>query len=152
MKLNKKQAEVKLAKLKKEESLLLKIIEDADKEKDIKLRIKGFDDILLIAKEKGYKYKPNKNDSIDEIAEKKIKLACLVVNEGWIPTKDKQRWFPYFSFSGSSGFDFPGTYCDYANVTAYGGFRLCLKDKETAIFMGKTFPHLYKDMYLNIEY
>jgi len=152
MKLNKKQAEVKLAKLKKEELSLLKIIEDADKEEDIKLRIKGFDDILLIAKEKGYKYKPNKNDSVDEIAEKKIKLACLVVNEGWIPTKDKQRWFPYFSFSGSSGFDFSGANYGNVNVYANGGFRLCLKDRETAIFMGKTFPHLYKDMYLNMEY
>lgn len=155
MKLTKKQAEAKLAKVRKEEESLLEIIKEIDeskKEKDIKSRIKGFDDILLIAKEKGYKYKPNKTDLIDEVAEKKIKLACLVVNEGWIPEKNKDRWYPYFSFSGSSGFDFSNTCYDYGNVYAYGGFRLCLKDRETAIFMGKTFPDLYKDMLLNTEY
>lgn len=152
MKITKKQAEAKLAKLKKEESNLLKIIEETEKSKDIKSRIKGFDDILLIAKEKGYKYKPNKTDSIDEIAEKKIKLACLVVNEGWIPTKDKERWFLYFSLSGSSGFVFSYAVCDYGIVGGFSGFRLCLKDRETAIFMGKTFPDLYKDMYMNTVY
>ncbi len=144
MKLNKKQAEVKLAKLKKEELSLLKIIEDADKEKDIKLRIKGFDDILLIAKEKGYKYKPNKNDSVDEIAEKKIKLACLVVNEGWIPTKDQRRWTPYFSCSGSSGFGFSSAVYDYDYVGANGGFRLCLKSEKLAKHSGVYFAPQYK--------
>ena len=81
-----------------------------------------------------------------------IFAIIFVLNEGWIPTKDQRRWTPYFSFSGSSGFVFSNALFDYDYVFVYCGFRLCLKDRETAIFMGKTFPHLYKDMYLNMEY
>ena len=65
--------------------------EEANKPKSILDNIKSFDDILAIAKEKGYKYSPNESDSKDEVAEKKIKLACLVVNEGWIPSKKVER-------------------------------------------------------------
>ena len=83
-----KKAQLLRDKIKKEE--------ESKKPKSILDSIKNFDDILKIAKKKGYKYKPSKDDSKDEAAEKKIKLACLVVNEGWIPTKSVQRWFPYF--------------------------------------------------------
>lgn len=124
--------------------------EEAKKPKSILDSIKNFDDILKIAKKKGYKYKPSKDDSKDEAAEKKIKLACLVVNEGWKPTKDVRRWYPYFSLS--SGFDFRGSVYDYAAASANGGFRLCLKDEKTADFMGKTFTGLYEIMYISTEY
>lgn len=102
--------------------------EDAKKPKSILDSIKNFDDILKIAKKKGYKYKPNKEDSKDEAAEKKIKLACLVVNDGWIPTKHVRRWCPYFSLD--SGFDFDRSYHAWSIAFASSGFRLCLKDEK----------------------
>ena len=137
-----KKAQLLRDKIKKEE--------ESKKPKSILDSIKNFDDILKIAKKKGYKYKPNKDDSKDEAAEKKIKLACLVVNEGWIPTKSVQRWFPYFSLS--SGFDFYRSFCGSTYAYTFCGFRLCLKDKKTADFMGQTFPDLYEEMYTSIEY
>ena len=68
-----KKAQLLRDKIKKEE--------ESKKPKSILDSIKNFDDILKIAKKKGYKYKPSKDDSKDEAAEKKIKLACLVVSK-----------------------------------------------------------------------
>lgn len=77
-----------------------------------------------------------------------VLAIVFVLNEGWIPTKDKKRWFPYFSFSGSSGFDFSNAGCGYGSVGANGGFRLCLKDEKTAKHAGIYFTPQYKKYYM----
>lgn len=73
-----------------------------------------------------------------------VYALVYVLNEGWIPTKDVKRWFPYFSFSGSSGFDFSFTYFGCDCVHASGGFRLRLKNEKLAKHSGVYFAPQFK--------
>jgi len=78
--------------------------------KDIKDRIKNFDDVL---NENGITKEDFENSckglELDEIAYRKAKLVCLAFNEGWKPNwnnSKEYKYSPWFKMDG--GFSYNG--------------------------------------------
>jgi hypothetical protein len=96
------------------------------------------------------------NDTIDEIAYKKLKAIVRALNEDWEPDWtdcDQIKYFNWF-YTASNG-ALAGFGCVYTNYAAFlanatFGSRFCFKDEKTAIYAGKQFRNLYFE-YLFIE-
>lgn len=121
-------------------------------QKDIKERIKTFDDVLdyhnLIAEDF---FNQCSNLSTDEIAYRKIKLIAEALNEGWTPdwsNGEWDKWYPWFDFNDSSSagrFSFYGSASQYLRSSV--GSRLCFKSKDLATYAGTQFLDIYKDFF-----
>jgi len=86
------------------------------------------------------------NDTIDEIAYKKLKVIIRAINQGWKPdfkNTDQKKYYPYFDLS--SVFRFGDTYSYYYHSGTLDGVRLCFESQEKAEYMGKTFVKLYEE-------
>jgi hypothetical protein len=120
--------------------------------KDVKDRIKCFDDVL---KENGisreYFEKSCKGLEADEIAYRMAKLVCLAFNEGWNPdwtNSNQYKYYPYFKMGSSSGVGFSYDGCDYWNAYSIVGSRLCFKSSDLAKYAGKLFEQeIYKPLF-----
>lgn len=119
-------------------------------QKDVKQRIKTFDDVLEelgIPKEKFSAQCEDLSD--DEIAYKAIKLIVKALNEGWTPDwndRSQYKYYPYFKMSSSSGgFAYDG-YGDWFTASTCGS-HLCFKSAELAKYAGTQFLELYKDFF-----
>lgn len=147
METTKEEALASLQRIEEEQKRLRKVIEGFDSVKSIK-DVKNFEDILEIAKSKGYKFRDKQEDEEEhEFVYRKLILICKVLNEGHFFKRGENRWYPYFSLS--CGFDFVGSGYAFGRVDADGGFRLCFKTKEISDFAGKTFTQEFRDFLTN---
>ncbi len=120
--------------------------------KDIRERIKSFDDVLKeVGILPGFKKEFEKSLeglSKDEKAYKRLKLVVSTLNEGWLPDwndSSQVKYYPVFDMRSSASGGF--SYDDYDGWNAHSsvGSRLCFKSKELAEYAGKTFTDIYKD-------
>ena len=122
-------------------------------QKDIKERIKTFDDVI---RELGDDPEEFKNaisimEEPDEIAYVKLKLIAKALNEGWTPdwsNGEWDKWYPWFKMDDSSS---AGRFSFYGSVSQYSasnvGSRLCFKSKDLATYAGTQFLDIYKDFF-----
>lgn len=85
------------------------------------------------------------------IANYKLIVIAEALNEGWKPNwqdSDEYKYYPWFDMSNPAGVGCSDTYgaASYANATF--GSRLCLKNRELAIYFGQTFTDLFNDSLL----
>ena len=122
-------------------------------QKDIKERIKTFDDVI---RELGDDPEEFKNaisimEEPDEIAYVKLKLIAKALNEGWTPdwsNGEWDKWYPWFKMDDSSS---AGRFSFDVSVNRYSlsvvGSRLCFKSKDLATYAGTQFLDIYKDFF-----
>lgn len=85
------------------------------------------------------------------IANYKLIIIAEALNEGWKPNwqdSDEYKYYPWFDMSNPAGVG-----CSYTNdpasyASANVGSRLCLKNRELAIYFGQTFTDLFNDSLL----
>lgn len=85
------------------------------------------------------------------IANYKLIIIAEALNEGWKPNwqdSDEYKYYPWFDMSNPAGVG-----CSYTGSAASGtsanfGSRLCLKNRELAIYFGQTFTDLFNDSLL----
>ena len=122
-------------------------------QKDIKERIKTFDDVI---RELGDDPEEFKNaisimEEPDEIAYVKLKLIAKALNEGWTPdwsNGEWDKWYPWFKMDDSSSagrFSFLDS--DFLSSYSDVGSRLCFKSKDLATYAGTQFLDIYKDFF-----
>ena len=122
-------------------------------QKDIKERIKTFDDVI---RELGDDPEEFKNaisimEEPDEIAYVKLKLIAKALNEGWTPdwsNGEWDKWYPWFKMDDSSSagrFSFAVAAYLFSNSSV--GSRLCFKSKDLATYAGTQFLDIYKDFF-----
>lgn len=85
------------------------------------------------------------------IANYKLIVIAEALNEGWKPNwqdSDEYKYYPWFDMSNPAGVGF--SYSDDAasGTGASVGSRLCLKNRELAIYFGQTFTDLFNDSLL----
>ena len=85
------------------------------------------------------------------IANYKLIVIAEALNEGWKPNwqdYDEYKYYPWFDMSNPAGVGY--SYADHtASSTNAGiGSRLCLKNRELAIYFGQTFTDLFNDSLL----
>lgn len=103
-----------------------------------------FDDILADQKTTAAEFADRiENDTEDEAAYKRAKLISLAINK--TPLTDSETWYtPYFYRSGS-GVSL-ARYAVWDTHTSVGA-RLCgFRNREDAIYAGKTFNEIYKPL------
>lgn len=85
------------------------------------------------------------------IANYKLIVIAEALNEGWKPNwqdSDEYKYYPWFDMSNPAGVGYSYT-ADTASYThASFGSRLCLKNRELAIYFGQTFTDLFNDSLL----
>ncbi|MDV3666346.1 hypothetical protein CMU51_20050 [Elizabethkingia anophelis] len=117
------------------------------KPKDIKERIKTFNDVLNYhgIKYEDYEYECTSMTD-DEIAYKQLKLIVSALNEGWVPDWDNSNQCKYYAWfrmgSSGSGFSFGGYGYDFSG--SHVGSRLCFKNRDLAEYAGKQFLTIYQ--------
>ena len=122
-------------------------------QKDIKERIKTFDDVI---RELGDDPEEFKNaisimEEPDEIAYVKLKLIAKALNEGWTPdwsNGEWDKWYPWFKMDDSSSagrFSFDDSASRHSDSAV--GSRLCFKSKDLATYAGTQFLDIYKDFF-----
>ncbi|HAT3998580.1 TPA: hypothetical protein I9Y90_000062 [Elizabethkingia anophelis] len=117
------------------------------KPKDIKERIKTFNDVLQYH---GIKSETFAMECVsltdDEIAYKQIKLIASALNDGWVPDwndRNQTKYYPWFRMGSSSGgFSYDGFVCDLS--LSIVGSRLCYKSSELAKYAGTQFISIYE--------
>lgn len=85
------------------------------------------------------------------IANYKLIVIAEALNEGWKPNwqdSDEYKYYPWFDMSNPAGVGYSYTYAAASNTTANIGSRLCLKNRELAIYFGQTFTDLFNDSLL----
>ncbi|UWG07205.1 MAG: hypothetical protein [Bacteriophage sp.] len=85
------------------------------------------------------------------IANYKLIVIAEALNEGWKPNwqdSDEYKYYPWFDMSNPAGVGFSSTHCTASATHAGIGSRLCLKNRELAIYFGQTFTDLFNDSLL----
>lgn len=85
------------------------------------------------------------------IANYKLIVIAEALNEGWKPNwqdSDEYKYYPWFDMSNPAGVGYANTYRTASNTDATIGSRLCLKNRELAIYFGQTFTDLFNDSLL----
>lgn len=85
------------------------------------------------------------------IANYKLIVIAEALNEGWKPNwqdSDEYKYYPWFDMSNPAGVGFSYTDNAASYTAAYLGSRLCLKNRELAIYFGQTFTDLFNDSLL----
>ena len=117
------------------------------KPKDIRDRVKSYEDALKVLRIDHF---DEANLYPREIARRKLEIIIEALNEGWKPNWDdihQLKWYPYFYLS-DAGLGFSNAYISPSAAHAYFGVRLCLKSEELAEYTGTQFIELYKTMSL----
>ncbi len=79
----------------------------------------------------------------------KIWLIIEVINEGWVPdlsNTDQYKYYPWFEQKPGFGLSFDGYAFWYSGTCS--GVRLCLENKEKAVYVGKQFIDIYQEFML----
>lgn len=120
--------------------------------KEVKDRIKNFDDVLENNGISREDFETScKGLEPDEVAYRMAKLVCITFNEGWLPdwtNSNEYKYFPWFSMSSSSGVGF--SCYDFGGWGASSGVgsRLCFKSSDLAKHAGKLFEQeIYKPLF-----
>lgn len=85
------------------------------------------------------------------IANYKLIVIAEALNEGWKPNwqdSDEYKYYPWFDMSNPAGVCCSSTYHTASAASASFGSRLCLKNRELAIYFGQTFTDLFNDSLL----
>lgn len=85
------------------------------------------------------------------IANYKLIVIAEALNEGWKPNwqdSDEYKYYPWFDMSNPAGVGFSITATAASFTNAIFGSRLCLKNRELAIYFGQTFTDLFNDSLL----
>lgn len=85
------------------------------------------------------------------IANYKLIVIAEALNEGWKPNwqdSDEYKYYPWFDMSNPAGVGYSATYTTASHTLANFGSRLCLKNRELAIYFGQTFTDLFNDSLL----
>lgn len=85
------------------------------------------------------------------IANYKLIVIAEALNEGWKPNwqdSDEYKYYPWFDMSNPAGVGFSHTNNTASYTYAAVGSRLCLKNRELAIYFGQTFTDLFNDSLL----
>lgn len=85
------------------------------------------------------------------IANYKLIVIAEALNEGWKPNwqdSDEYKYYPWFDMSNPAGVGCSYTLNTASYTTADIGSRLCLKNRELAIYFGQTFTDLFNDSLL----
>lgn len=85
------------------------------------------------------------------IANYKLIVIAEALNEGWKPNwqdSDEYKYYPWFDMSNPAGVGFSYTIHAASYTYAHFGSRLCLKNRELAIYFGQTFTDLFNDSLL----
>ena len=85
------------------------------------------------------------------IANYKLIVIAEALNEGWKPNwqdSDEYKYYPWFDMSNPAGVGYSRTFNAASSTCASFGSRLCLKNRELAIYFGQTFTDLFNDSLL----
>lgn len=85
------------------------------------------------------------------IANYKLIVIAEALNEGWKPNWqdfDEYKYYPWFDMSNPAGVGCSSSNHTASLTTADFGSRLCLKNRELAIYFGQTFTDLFNDSLL----
>lgn len=85
------------------------------------------------------------------IANYKLIIIAEALNEGWKPNwqdSDEYKYYPWFDMSNPAGVGYSRTFYTASSTSANVGSRLCLKNRELAIYFGQTFTDLFNDSLL----
>jgi hypothetical protein len=85
------------------------------------------------------------------IANYKLIIIAEALNEGWKPNwqdSDEYKYYPWFDMSNPAGVGYSFTTHAASYAHANFGSRLCLKNRELAIYFGQTFTDLFNDSLL----
>ena len=85
------------------------------------------------------------------IANYKLIVIAEALNEGWKPNwqdSDEYKYYPWFDMSNPAGVGHSYTINAASYTNASIGSRLCLKNRELAIYFGQTFTDLFNDSLL----
>lgn len=85
------------------------------------------------------------------IANYKLIVIAEALNEGWKPNwqdSDEYKYYPWFDMSNPAGVGYSYTLYTASFPSAHFGSRLCLKNRELAIYFGQTFTDLFNDSLL----
>lgn len=85
------------------------------------------------------------------IANYKLIVIAEALNEGWKPNwqdSDEYKYYPWFDMSNPAGVCYSYTAYTASSTDASFGSRLCLKNRELAIYFGQTFTDLFNDSLL----
>lgn len=85
------------------------------------------------------------------IANYKLIIIAEALNEGWKPNwqdSDEYKYYPWFDMSNPAGVGYSRTIYAASCTAADVGSRLCLKNRELAIYFGQTFTDLFNDSLL----
>lgn len=85
------------------------------------------------------------------IANYKLIVIAEALNEGWKPNwqdSDEYKYYPWFDMSNPAGVGYSNTNNAASRTDANVGSRLCLKNRELAIYFGQTFTDLFNDSLL----
>lgn len=85
------------------------------------------------------------------IANYKLIVIAEALNEGWKPNwqdSDEYKYYPWFDMSNPAGVGYSYTHNAASDTDAAIGSRLCLKNRELAIYFGQTFTDLFNDSLL----
>ena len=85
------------------------------------------------------------------IANYKLIIIAEALNEGWKPNwqdSDEYKYYPWFDMSNPAGVGYSNTNSAASSTLAPVGSRLCLKNRELAIYFGQTFTDLFNDSLL----
>lgn len=85
------------------------------------------------------------------IANYKLIVIAEALNEGWKPNwqdSDEYKYYPWFDMSNPAGVGYSYTLHTASYTNASLGSRLCLKNRELAIYFGQTFTDLFNDSLL----
>jgi len=123
--------------------------------KDIKERIKNFDDVLKYhgyeRDEKTFERDLTERGFLeDEIAYCKLKLITKALNEGWTPdwsNVKEYKYYPWFNMNPSGGGFSYDCYGGGYTGSAVGS-RLCFKSCELAEYAAKQFRDVYEKVYV----
>jgi hypothetical protein len=120
--------------------------------KDIKERVKSFEDALAVTGRPALPDFSNVPEDLRDYFEAQYKVVVIAeaLNEGCPPnyTNDEQpKWFPWFRVS-SSGFVFNDALYYSSRAAAGDGSRLCLKNSELARYFGEQFIEIWNKFLL----
>lgn len=85
------------------------------------------------------------------IANYKLIIIAEALNEGWKPNwqdSDEYKYYPWFDMSNPAGVGYSNSPYTASYTNASVGSRLCLKNRELAIYFGQTFTDLFNDSLL----
>lgn len=85
------------------------------------------------------------------IANYKLIVIAEALNEGWKPNwqdSDEYKYYPWFDMSNPAGVGYSYALNTASHTNANVGSRLCLKNRELAIYFGQTFTDLFNDSLL----